>query len=83
MRNGYSDVTVLDVSDVAVREVEVRMSGALEVLRQDVLSWQPPRRYLLWHDRAVFHFFVEAETRQAYLRVLEASLRPGRRPIED
>ena len=77
VRNGYSDVTVVDVSDLAVREVEPKASAALVVLRQNVLTWQPTRRYQLWHDRAVFHFFVEPERRDAYLRVLDASLTAG------
>ncbi len=77
MKNGYSDVTVVDVSDLAMREVEGTKSGALVVLRQNVLTWQPTRRYQLWHDRAVFHFFVEAERREAYLHVLDASVPVG------
>lgn len=76
---GFSDVTVLDVSVTALAEVERRLSGvaALTVLQADVLDWHAPRRYDLWHDRAVFHFLVDDDDRGRYLEALRGSLAPG------
>lgn len=42
------------------------------------ISWRGvPRRYDLWHDRAVFHFLVDPIDRGTYLRALHSAIRPG------
>jgi hypothetical protein len=46
-------------------------------IRADVLDWEPDRRYDLWHDRAVFHFLVDASGRERYLDTLRRTLSPG------
>ena len=43
----------------------------------DILSWTPPRRFALWHDRAVFHFLTGERERADYRAVLEKALEPG------
>ena len=43
----------------------------------DVRSWRPERRYDLWHDRALFHFFVVADDRARYCETLRRALAPG------
>lgn len=78
--SGYLDVTVLDLSAVALGEVEARTGGAVTVLCEDLLSWKPARRYEVWHDRAVFHFFVDGHSRQAYIDVLDDALRSAGTP---
>jgi len=42
-------------------------------LHEDLLDWQPDRRYDLWHDRAVFHFLVGETDRRRYLKRLHAA----------
>ncbi len=76
---GFTDLSVLDISVAALDHCRDRMgSGApVTLLRQDVLTWQPPRRFGLWHDRAVFHFLVDHEDRDRYLRVMGEALAPG------
>jgi SAM-dependent methyltransferase len=76
---GYRDVTVLDVSVVALDQGRARVGPDAPVgwLREDLLSWRPPRRYDLWHDRAVFHFLTDPADRRRYLAVLGDSLAPG------
>jgi methyltransferase family protein len=75
----FSDVSVLDVSAVALEESRRRApdDGRVHYLHQDLLSWEPQRRYDLWHDRAFFHFLTSEEDRRAYVRALYASLGPG------
>jgi hypothetical protein len=46
-------------------------------LEADVRTWQPERRYRLWHDRAVFHFLVDPNDRTAYLRNMKVATTPG------
>ena len=43
----------------------------------DLLSWQPPRRYRVWHDRAVFHFLTDPADQARYRELLDAALAPG------
>jgi hypothetical protein len=42
----------------------------------DLLSWQPDRRYQVWHDRAVFHFLTAPADRQQYRSILHRALAP-------
>jgi hypothetical protein len=37
----------------------------------------PPRRYAVWHDRAVLHFLTGEADRRRYAAVLAAALRAG------
>jgi hypothetical protein len=76
---GFNDVSVLDVSGVALAAAEARLGSKASVtwLRQDLLAFKPSRRYSLWHDRAVFHFLVGESDRDAYREVLLSALAPG------
>ena len=76
---GFGDVTVLDVSVVALEEGRARLGPDAPVgwLREDLLSWRPPRRYDIWHDRAVFHFLSDPADRRRYLGVLADGVAAG------
>lgn len=77
---GYTDLTVLDISEAALERAGARLGkAALKVrwLVADVTSWKPERQYRLWHDRAVFHFLTDPADRAAYRRVLDGALAPG------
>ena len=70
---GREDITVLDVSAEAVERVRTRLSPAawtagatVETVVGDVLAWRPERQRAVWHDRAVFHFLVDADDQAAY-----------------
>ena len=77
--DGWSDITVLDVSDVALGEARARVGPNARVkwIEQDVLAWHPSRRYDIWHDRAVFHFLVSEGERQQYREVMSEALAPN------
>jgi trans-aconitate methyltransferase len=77
---GYRDLTVLDVSETALSLAQSRLGKSAERISwiaADVLAWRPPRRYFVWHDRAVLHFFVDADDRRDYVRTLHEALVPG------
>ena len=76
---GFTDVSVLDVSGSALEAVHTRIGPhpGVVLIHADVLTWEPPRRFALWHDRAVFHFLVDARARAAYLATLDDALEPG------
>jgi Methyltransferase domain len=70
---GYSDLTVLDVSVVGMNIAKQRLAAAadhVQWLRGDVRTLRPPRRYAVWHDRALFHFMTTDHDREAYLQAL-------------
>jgi len=76
LARGFCDVSVLDVSKVALEEVRRRLGAntSLSLLQADILAWKPGRRYDLWHDRAVFHFLVEKGDRERYIQSLWSAL---------
>jgi SAM-dependent methyltransferase len=76
---GFSDLTVLDVSLVALGAVRQRLGErpTVALVHADVLSWAPGRKFDLWHDRAVFHFLVDSSARERYLAKLHLALHGG------
>lgn len=74
---GFTDVTVLDVSSLALAEARKRLGDRVEWERADLLDWVPQRRWDVWHDRAVFHFLTVPEERETYRRLIRESVEPG------
>lgn len=74
LSNGYSDLTVLDISAVAL-ELSKKRLGCLSAkifwIVADITHWQPQRTWDVWHDRAVFHFLTDAEAQEAYIAALK------------
>jgi trans-aconitate methyltransferase len=78
IKNGFTDVSVLDLSSTALAKARARIPGsALRLITADVTSWSPARRYEVWHDRATFHFLVTDADRAAYVTRLSDALQPG------
>ena len=80
LRRGYRNVTVLDLSDAALDAARQRLGAAAGVrwLCADVTTADlPERAYDFWHDRAVFHFLRDAESRVRYVANVRKSVRPG------
>jgi hypothetical protein len=74
---GYEDLTVLDVAEPALATARARLGARADRvawIAADVTRWTPPRRWALWHDRAVFHFLVDADDRRAYRAALDRAL---------
>ena len=76
---GFTDLSVLDVSAVALAEARKTLSDAAQVswIHADVLAWRPERRFDVWHDRAVSHFLIDPRDRENYLQTLLAGIKPG------
>lgn len=77
----YSDLTVLDMSAAALHAAQTRLamhSSRVRWIEADITQVElPARAFDLWHDRAVFHFLVEADDRRRYVRQLAHALKPG------
>ena len=76
---GFTDLTALELSEAALKTLKRRFpSGAhLETIAADICTWQPARRYDLWHDRAVLHFLTDPADRAAYVATLKTALPRG------
>lgn len=80
LEEGYTDLTVLDLSRAAIEQCRARLGPAADRVRwlvEDITAWRPERTCRLWHDRAVFHFLTTAADRAAYVTALCAALEPG------
>jgi len=77
---GFTDLTVLDISDRALFEVRHGLGERAQLVtyvHQDVLTWQPQRQYDVWHDRALFHFLTEPTARDQYVEIAAHAIRAG------
>jgi SAM-dependent methyltransferase len=76
---GYRHVGVLDAAPEALALAQERLSeraDAVEWFATDVLAFESPHTWDLWHDRAVFHFLTDPADQARYRDVLRASLAP-------
>jgi arsenite methyltransferase len=77
---GFPRIAVLDVSEagmaVAKRRLGHRAEG-VEWLVGDVTAVASLGMFDVWHDRATFHFLVDAEARAKYVRLASETIRPG------
>jgi ubiquinone/menaquinone biosynthesis C-methylase UbiE len=80
LQAGYNDITVLDIASSAISRAKQRLGDAavrITWIESDVL--QAPLgdgSYDLWHDRAVFHFFVDEKERRQYISKASRALKP-------
>lgn len=80
LEQGYSDLTVLDISDVSLKKLKERLgdtTGKVKYVTSDVLVFKPQNQFDLWHDRATFHFLTTLEQINQYLEVINTSLSSG------
>src|SRR5450756_1683277 len=78
--DGYTRLAVLDLSGAALSHSRSRLGARASTIgwfEADVTSFVPPRRFGLWHDRAVFHFLTAADDRRGYVATLRRTLQPG------
>jgi len=78
---GYTDLTVLDLSAAALASARKRLGPQENKVRwveADITQVElPANRYDIWHDRAVFHFLTDPADRAAYVRTVFNSVKPG------
>lgn len=81
LTRGYSNITVLDVSQTAIDVTKKRLGSAADRIHwliADITEARlEPDAYDVWHDRAVFHFLTSSEHRVAYVRQVGRSVKPG------
>lgn len=80
LNEGFNKLAVLDISAAALEHARRRLgqrADSVEWLEADVTTFQPPRRFGFWHDRAVFHFLTDKADRRKYVETLKRTLTPG------
>ena len=74
---GYTDITVLDISKNAIDRAKKRL-GKLAVkvkwIVADITEFVPNKEYVIWHDRAVFHFLTDQQDKENYRKLMNTSV---------
>jgi len=76
--HNFTDITVLDVSNIAVNRAKSRLGDKAKKINWIVLNikdFNPDREYAIWHDRAVFHFMREKIDVQQYHKISSKSVK--------
>lgn len=79
LREGYRDLTVLDLSANALDTAKKRIGAAastVDWIVADATTWRPMKTYDVWHDRAAFHFLTDPHDRAAYVERLRLAVKP-------
>jgi 2-polyprenyl-3-methyl-5-hydroxy-6-metoxy-1,4-benzoquinol methylase len=77
---GYENVTVLDVSSLALERAQARLgerASSATWTCSDVIGFRPTDGFDVWHDRAVFHFLTDEDERAGYLQTLREAVKRG------
>jgi len=80
LSDGYKNLSVLDISGNALAKIKERLkekASQIEWFETSILDFSNPRKFDLWHDRAVFHFLVNGSDRATYLKNLTGLLKAG------
>jgi 2-polyprenyl-3-methyl-5-hydroxy-6-metoxy-1,4-benzoquinol methylase len=74
LKDGFTDITVLDISEAAITKAKKRLGKAAENVNwivSDIAELSVNRKFDFWHDRAAFHFLTTEEQVRQYLSVAE------------
>lgn len=79
IRDGYQDITVLDISETALHKAQKRLADKaanVKWIASDVVTFTPKEKYDFWHDRAAFHFLTNEDDIEKYVETAARSLNP-------
>lgn len=74
---GFTDVTLLDIAQSAIDRVRARLSDAIHYECADITHFVTPKKFALWHDRAVFHFLTSPKDQEAYRQTVKKHTESG------
>lgn len=80
LKEGYKNITVLDISQKALERAKLRLGEKAEQvnwIEADAANFQASETYDLWHDRAAFHFLTEEKKIESYLERVKKQLNTG------
>ncbi|MFT5686646.1 MAG: SAM-dependent methyltransferase, partial [Myxococcota bacterium] len=80
---GYTNLAVADIAESAIEVSRERLGSRAKdvdwIVGDITSSLIPPSSVDFWHDRAVFHFLVNENTRAAYISQVARSVKGGGR----
>ena len=79
VKESFSNLAVLDISENAIAIAKKRLGDSankIEWFESDITQFDAPKKFMLWHDRALFHFLTDPFDRKSYKKVLDYTLRP-------
>jgi len=75
----YTNLSVVDISPSALEKAQehLRENARVDWIVGDITQIPlEPGHYSLWHDRAVFHFLLDADERSAYVVAATRAVKP-------
>ena len=84
LKLGYSDITVLDISEAAINRAKERLGKNAEKVSwvvSDVTEFSSAKKLDCWHDRAAFHFLTTEEQVEKYLSVAQKHISENGRMV--
>jgi SAM-dependent methyltransferase len=76
---GYQDISVLDISSLAIDRAKQRIgkrSKKVNWIVADAANFIPTEKYDFWHDRAAFHFLTDEQEISCYLETAQKHINP-------
>jgi ubiquinone/menaquinone biosynthesis C-methylase UbiE len=80
VNRGFFNISILDISAEALEKAKKRLGDVakgIDFIASDVTLFKPSKKYILWHDRATFHFLTELWQVENYLKVAYEALDEG------
>jgi SAM-dependent methyltransferase len=80
LHHGYMRLTVLDISARSIERAKANLgekSKQIKWIEADVTKFNSLESFVIWHDRAVFHFLSDPIGRRRYVDSLNQALKPG------
>ena len=80
IEHGYGHIDAIDLSQAALDTLRTCLgdrSGNVNFVRADVREVRLDGQVDVWHDRATFHFLIDADSRRAYAERLCETVRVG------
>ncbi|WP_438972303.1 class I SAM-dependent methyltransferase [Polaribacter sp.] len=77
LKSGYTNITVLDISDKAISKAKVRLGSKADKVNwivSDILDFKSEYHFDVWHDRAAFHFITSQKDTEKYIKILDKYL---------
>ncbi len=77
LEDGFTDITVLDISSIALEKAKKRVEKKFENkahfvtwIVSDITEFKPKTSFDLWHDRATFHFLTQQNDISKYKNII-------------
>lgn len=78
LEEGFENISVLDISETAIERAKQRLGEKAKKVNWiacDVTEFEPTTVYDCWHDRATFHFLLNADEIDDYLETARKAVK--------